>query len=178
MSTYTPVPEVVSTVAATPSTEIGFGITFLIKDKPISLEMPDINQIKQGNFKFAMPAGERVGFDHLNDFYTGLTADFSFLPPIDWATQPEPISTMATFGLWISNFQINIENKALKTFGIDLMVDFHDWQVPGIPALKLVSTSLSVLYNADGQLMTLTAQPYGMQGLPATPMYAPALPVG
>jgi hypothetical protein len=180
MSTYMPAPgQMVAGANGAGTSEIGFGITFLVNGKPITLDMPNINEIAKGNFQFAMAEGEKVGFDKLSEFYTGLQTSFTFLPTIDWTTLPEPVKTMAGFGLWISNFSINIEDKALKQFTINVLVDFHDWQVPGIPSLKISGTSLSVAYDASGQATLLSAQPYGNYELPAAaPGYAVAVPAG
>jgi hypothetical protein len=179
MATYmTPTGEVLPAVqdgAAT--TQIGFGITVVVDGKPITLHMPDINAIKQGNFAFKMEPGERIGFDKLSDFYNSIQTDtFTFLPVIDWTSLPDPIKTMATFGLWVSNFQINIVGGSLKTFGIDVDVDFHNWQVPGIPKLQVSGTSLSILYDASSQVAILGAQPVTEVGLPAGPGYATSIP--
>jgi hypothetical protein len=156
-------------------TEIGFGITFKINDKPISLEMADIAEITKGNFQFAMREGERVGFDKLSDFYTSLRETFTFLPDIQWDTLPEPIKTMAGFGLWIYGFQIDIEGGSVKTFGIGVDVDFHDWAVPGIPSLKISGTSLTVLYSGATQMTTLRAAPQTTDGVTAGAGYTAEL---
>jgi hypothetical protein len=156
-------------------TEIGFGITFKINERPITLEMADINEIAKGNFQFAMQPGQSVGFDKLSDFYDSLRESFTFLPAIDWASMPEPIKTMAGFGLHIHDFEIDIEGGSLKTFGIGVDVDFHDWAVPGIPSLKISGTSLTVHYSASTQLTTLRAAPQTGDGVTAGAGYTAEL---
>jgi hypothetical protein len=157
----------VQTTETTSTTNVGFGITFVIDGKPITLEADDLTAIAKGNFAFAMTPGQTIGFDKLSDFYTSLTGTFTFLPVLDWTSLPEPLKTMATFGLTISDFSISIVSGSLQQVGVTLTVLFHDWAVPGIPKLQIQSTTLSVSYSAASQVTSLTAGAIG-DGQPVT----------
>jgi hypothetical protein len=118
---------------------VGFGITVVIADQPVSISNDDVMAVLSGKFKFSLDAP--IQFPTLQKCYDGLRETSPFdsmeLPEIDWSKSP--FDKMKNIQATINVFSIDTE---AGTFALAISFIFPDF--PPVLGLKFTGANFSV----------------------------------